>query len=45
MAKDVVTVPLSFSRAEHERLSKLKDGLGLTWEQFFLRPYEKNVGD
>jgi hypothetical protein len=40
MAKDTVTVPLTFSRPVHARLAELKDGLGLTWEEFFLRPYE-----
>jgi len=40
MAKDTVTVPLTFSRPVHSKLSKLKDKMELTWEEFFLQPYE-----
>jgi hypothetical protein len=41
MAKDTVTVPLTFSRPVHLKLSKLKDKMALTWEEFFLKPYEE----
>ena len=41
MAKDTITVPLTFVRPVHARLSKMKDEMGLTWEEFFLKPYEK----
>jgi hypothetical protein len=40
MAKDTVTVPLTFTRPVHSRLSELKDKMNLTWEEFFLKPYE-----
>lgn len=44
MAKDTVTVPLTFSRPVHARLSELKDKMKLTWEEFFLKPYEEVEG-
>lgn len=43
MAKDTVTVPLTFTKEEHARLAYMKAGMGLTWEEFFTRPYEKSA--
>jgi hypothetical protein len=43
MAKDTITVPLTFSRPTHARLSKLKDTMGVSWEEFFLMPYEERA--
>lgn len=43
MPKDTVTVPLTFYKPVHGRLKELKDEMGLTWEEFFMKPYEEQM--
>ncbi len=34
---DTVNVHLRFTRAEHKKLVKKKDAMGLTWEEYVLK--------